>query len=210
MSHFFANRFAGGKLLLASASPRRKEILQAASFAFDVVPTEVEEGPQPGETPADLVCRLAAAKAAAALVAAGQPCRTPVLAADTVVVVDGRVLGKPASWEEATAMLRMLSGREHQVLTGVCLMFQAESGTVRQDVRLATTTVRFAPLTEEELQQYVSTGEPFDKAGAYGIQGLASKFVERIEGCYFNVVGLPISLVYTMLKELETAYGGWR
>ena len=205
MSNFSAKPFAGRKLILASASPRRKEILEAAGFVFDVAPTEVEESQQPGETPADLVCRLAAAKAEAALVAAAQPCWAPVLAADTVVDIDGHILGKPASLEEATAMLRMLSGREHQVLTGVCLLCQTESGTVRRDVCLATTTVRFATLTEKEIQQYVCTGEPLDKAGAYGIQGQASKFVERIEGCYFNVVGLPIALVYGMLKELETA-----
>ena len=193
------------KLILASASPRRKEILAAAGFDFDLAPTEVEENQLRGETPAEMVCRLAAAKAEAALVAAAQPCWAPVLAADTVVVIDGHILGKPASLEEATTMLRMLSGREHQVLTGVCLLLQTENGTVRRDVRLATTTVRFATLTQEEIQQYVRTGEPLDKAGAYGVQGQASKFVERIEGCYFNVVGLPIALVYGMLKELETA-----
>jgi septum formation protein len=165
----------------------------------------VEESQHPGETPAEMVCRLAVAKAETALAAAAQPCRAPILAADTIVVLDGRILGKPAPLKEAATMLRMLSGREHQVLTGVCLLFQTASGAVRKDVRLGTTSVRFATLTEREIQQYVNTGEPLDKAGAYGIQGRASKFVERIEGCYFNVVGLPIALVYGMLKELEAS-----
>jgi septum formation protein len=197
------------QLVLASASPRRQEILTAAGFDFQVVPTSVDERRFPAETAPDYVRRLALAKAQAAL-ATTAAASAPILGADTVVALDESVLGKPASPGEAASMLRLLSGRDHQVLTGVCLLrrsHQSADGetTLWQDVRLSSTTVRFAPLTEAEIQEYVATPEPFDKAGAYAVQGRASRFVERIEGCYFNVVGLPVSLVYRMLKDLQAA-----
>lgn len=198
------------KLILASASPRRKEILEAAGFELEVAPASLEETQREGEAVEAFVCRVASEKAHQALTLVPQPCLHPVLGADTVVVAGGRTLGKPASAEEARGMLRLLSGREHQVLTGVCLLYpmvnsQGRAGPLWEDVRCVSTTVRFVELTEQEIEQYIATGEPFDKAGAYAIQGLASKYVEWIQGCYFNVVGLPISLVYQMLKDLASA-----
>ena len=147
-----------------------------------------------GESPLDYVRRLAEEKAFAVEIHAGEI----VLAADTVVVVDDHLLEKPRDQADAIRMLRLLSGREHEVLTGICL--RSES---RKIVDAATTRVRFMPLSEAEIAEYAQSGEPMDKAGAYAIQGLASKFIDRVEGCYFNVVGLPIALVYRHLKELR-------
>lgn len=178
-------------LILASSSPRRQEILRDAGIPFTVRKVHVDEVRAPSEAPETYVRRLAREKAAAAGRAPGEI----VLAADTIVVLGDQVLEKPSSPEDAARMLRLLSGRCHQVLTGVCLL--AASG---EWVEIATTNVLFAPLTETEIHAYATSGEPMDKAGAYAIQGLASKFVERIEGCYFNVVGLPVSLVYRLLK----------
>jgi len=199
-----------GPLILASASPRRKEILEAAGFDFQVMPVSVDERQREGEPADEFVCRIAAEKARAAMALIPPPCRNPILGADTVVVLEGRTLGKPASAEEARWMLRLLSEKEHRVLTGVCLLLAIEdhagsAAAVREDIRFASTSVRFAQLSEEEIEEYVATGEPFDKAGAYAIQGRASKFVEWIQGCYFNVVGLPMALVYQMLKDLNYA-----
>lgn len=177
------------RLVLASASPRRADLLRAAGIAFDVVVANVDESVVPGETATQHVRRLAEAKARAVLDKAGAQ---PVLAADTVVVVDGLILGKPADDREAARMLRLLSGRAHEVMTGVCLACGA-SPTI---VSVAVTTVEFARLTDAEIQWYAATGEPRDKAGAYAIQGLASRFVTRIDGSYSNVVGLPVALVY--------------
>lgn len=194
-----------GKFILASASPRRREILEAAGFDFEVVPTRVDERQREGEAAAEVVRRIAVEKAHQALASVLPPRRSPVLGADTVVLVEGRTLGKPASNEEAKRMLRVLSGKEHRVLTGVCLLCPTKrSPGLWEDVRLASTAVKFTPLTEQEIEQYVATGEPLDKAGAYAIQGLACKYVEWIHGCYFNVVGLPISLIYQMLKRLAS------
>ena len=198
------------KLILGSASPRRREILEAAGFEFDVVPAAVSEQQREGETPQEFVCRIAAEKARRTLSLVPPPCRSPVLAADTVVMLDEHTQGKPTSLEGARWMLRLLSGKEHQVLTGVCLIYPLMHGPIppdglRQDIRFASTTVKFRELAEEEIEQYVATGEPLDKAGAYAIQGRASLFVEWIHGCYFNVVGLPISLVYQMLQDLASA-----
>lgn len=179
-------------LVLASQSPRRQEILTQAGFSFTVRPAGVEEERRVGEFPHEYVLRLAYDKAAAV----GATPAEWILAADTVVVVDGVVLEKPRSVEDAAAMLRLLSGRDHFVLTGVCLR---HDGQYTADVE--STLVRFVALTELEIQAYAACGEPMDKAGAYAIQGLASKFVERIEGCYYNVVGLPIARVFRMLKE---------
>jgi len=181
-------------LLLASASPRRAELLRAAGFEFHVQPAHVDESVHIDETPDEYVRRVADAKAHAVLAAAGD---RVVLAADTTVVVDGHILGKPIDSVDASRMLQLLSGRVHQVLTAVTL---AQDG--RTLTRLAVTDVEFAPLSDQEIAWYVATGEPFDKAGAYAVQGLAARFVIRIDGSYSNVVGLPVSLVYAMLREL--------
>ena len=166
-------------------------------MAFEVAPANIDEAVLPGETPDAHVRRLAEAKARA--VFAGAPGR-PVLGADTVVVVEGQILGKPADDADAARMLRLLSGRSHEVLTGVCLVGPAEAGHyVRTEVAL--TAVEFARLTEAEVAWYVASGEAADKAGAYAIQGLASRFATRIQGSYSNVVGLPVALVYDLCKR---------
>ena len=182
------------RLILASASPRRAELLRAAGFVFDVQPPGVDERLLPGEAPAAHVLRLAREKALQA--GCGRP-DTVVLAADTVVVIDGLVLGKPADDQDAAEMLRRLSGRTHEVLTGVAVCANGETST-----GLERTEVRFITLSEAEIAWYVPTGEPRGKAGAYAIQGLASRFVDRIEGSYSNVVGLPVALVSQMLKNV--------
>ena len=181
-------------LILASKSPRRAELLATAGIPFTVRAREVEEIRTPGEPPDDYARRLARAKAESAW----EERNEIVLGADTIVVVDQYVLEKPRDASEARAMLRRLSGREHTVITAICLR---HSGGAQVDS--SATRVRFTPLTDSEIAAYVATGEPMDKAGAYAVQGLASKFVERIEGCYFNVIGLPLSQVYRYLKSLE-------
>jgi septum formation protein len=183
------------KLILASSSPRRRELLRQAGFDFEVRPSSVKESVLPGEAPEEFARRAAREKALQ--VACGAPPDTLVLGADTVVVVNGEILGKPLDAADAAQMLRRLSGATHRVITGVCLI-----RAPRQLAAVAheTTFVSFRELDEEEIRAYIANGEPFDKAGAYGIQGLASKFVTRIEGCYFNVVGLPLALVYGLLK----------
>lgn len=181
-------------LVLASSSPRRSEILAAAGIPFVKRPPEgVDETLLPGESATGYVVRLAVEKARATRRSDGEV----VLAADTCVVLDEEILGKPAGPDDAARMLDRLQGRPHQVITGICL---AGDGFEIGD--LACTTVRFSPLTPSEIDEYVRSGEPMDKAGAYGIQGLASRFVERIDGCYFNVMGLPVSLVYRHLTSL--------
>lgn len=180
-------------LILASHSPRRREILAQAGIPFVVQPADAREEQVPGEDAASHVLRLARLKAEAVRGGPGDL----VLGADTVVVVDDQILGKPVNAAQATDMLRRLSGREHRVVTGICLI--AHPVTV---VDAQTTHVRFVPLSEQEIAGYVASGEPMDKAGAYAIQGRASRFVERIDGCYFNVVGLPVPALYRMLKEM--------
>ncbi len=184
------------ELVLASQSPRRRELLAVAGFQFAVRAKPVEEVHRAGEAPVAYVRRLAQAKAEAAWERADEI----VLGADTIVVVGDRVLEKPADADDARAMLRLLSGREHAVITGICLLHR--EGVI---VDHSLTQVRFAALTESEIAGYVASREPFDKAGAYAIQGLASKFVERVNGCYFNVMGLPLSLVYRHWKSLTAA-----
>jgi septum formation protein len=184
------------ELVLASQSPRRKELLAVAGFRFSVRAKQVEEVHRAGERPVDYARRLARAKAEAAWGSAGEI----VLGADTIVVIDERILEKPLNPDDARAMLRLLSGRDHTVITGICLLYR--DGII---VDHSATQVRFAPLTESEIAEYVASGEPFDKAGAYAIQGLASKFVENVSGCYFNVMGLPLSLVYRHWKSLTAA-----
>ncbi len=187
------------KLILASSSPRRAEILRNAGIAFDVAAIEVDESRRPGESPVEYVQRLAASKARAALKFASGA--AVVIGCDTVVVVDGSVLGKPASADEARQALRLLSGRSHDVLTGLAVI-RLPDGVDR--IVEETTRVTFASLSGEEIEDYISTGEPFGKAGAYAIQGRAGKFVNRVEGDYCNVIGLPLPRLYAILREL-----GW-
>lgn len=183
------------QLILASASPRRQELLRRAGFDFEVRPSKVEEARRGDETAEEFARRAAREKALA--VAASAPQGDLVLAADTAVVVKEEILGKPAGPDDAARMLRLLSGLTHRVITGVCLV---RAPNQMEALKQETTFVTFRTLDEQEIRDYVRSGEPLDKAGAYGIQGLASKFVTRIEGCYFNVVGLPVYLVYELLK----------
>jgi septum formation protein len=182
------------RLILASRSPRRAELLTAAGFEFDVMPADVDETVHRGESAVDYARRVAIAKAQAIL---ARSHGRPVLAADTVVVVDRQILGKPADAEDAGRMLRLLSGRVHEVVTAVTLDDRTE---------IETTLVEMARLSADEIAWYVASGEPNDKAGAYAVQGLASRFVIRMDGSYSNVVGLPIALVYRMLKLSSTAF----
>jgi septum formation protein len=181
------------ELILASQSPRRRELLNNAGFVFTIRVRPVEEQRGPGEDPVEYVRRLAREKAEAAWERDSEI----VLGADTVVVAGGCVLEKPRDAADARAMLRTLSGRDHIVLTGICLRHAA--GAV---VDHAATAVHLTALSDDEIDQYIASGEPMDKAGAYAIQGLASKFIDRIDGCYFNVVGLPVPLVYRHWKRL--------
>jgi septum formation protein len=179
------------QLVLASQSPRRRELLATAGFQFTVRARPVEERRGLNESPRDYVSRLAREKAEAAW--EGQ--QEVVLGADTTVVLGDRVLEKPQDADEAREMLRALSGARHTVMTGICL--RGEGGAI---VDCESTDVYFAELSNDEIEVYVRSGEPMDKAGAYAIQGLASKFVERVEGCYFNVMGLPLAMFYRHWK----------
>ena len=183
-------------LILASASPRRQDLLRAAGIDFEVVPAHIDESPLPAELPRAYAERLAREKALAVLLHRPEAF---VLGADTIVVVDDVILGKPADISDAVHMLHMLSGRTHEVVTGVCLA-GATDGKHLFDVRSETTRVAMCQLSDEEIQNYVSTDEPMDKAGAYAIQGMASRWIPRIEGDYTNVVGLPVALVFRMLR----------
>jgi septum formation protein len=186
-------------LVLASQSPRRAEILRQAGIPFTIRTAPVDETPLPDEQPVDYVVRLAERKALA--VPAGP--EEIVLGADTTVVVEGEMLGKPADAADASRMLAALAGRRHEVLTGICL--RRAAGIVRD---FASTEVWFAPMSDAEIDAYVASGEPMDKAGGYAIQGFASRYIERLEGCYFNVVGLPVALVYRHLREWDARMGG--
>ncbi|HVS03721.1 MAG TPA: Maf family protein, partial [Thermoanaerobaculia bacterium] len=181
-------------LVLASASPRRRELLAGLGLAVAVRPAAVDERLLPGEEAAAHVERLAREKAEA-VAAAGEL----VVAADTVVTLDGEVLGKPADAADARAMLRRLQGREHRVLSGVAVR---DAGAGRTAAEVEVSRVRLAPLSEREIDWYVATGEPLDKAGAYGVQGRAALFVAGIEGSWSNVVGLPLALLYRLVAEL--------
>jgi septum formation protein len=181
-------------IVLASSSPRRQELLRNADIAFRACPAHVPEVLRPGEGAVEYAQRLARDKArAVGKMASGSEV---VLGADTIVVVDEHILEKPVDAADAARMLRLLSGRTHQVTTGVCLI-----GDGFEDVRAETTQVTFDRLTEREIAMYVAHGEPMDKAGAYAIQGIASRWISRLDGCYFNVVGLPVPLVCRMLRE---------
>lgn len=179
-------------IVLASASPRRRDLLTQAGIQFEVCPANISEKPLPGEAPTAFAERMAREKAQAV------PLKTDgiILAADTVVVIDAKILGKPHDAEDAVGMLRLLSGRCHKVTTGVCLL-----GLDFEDVRSETTIVEFSEIPDEEIREYVSTGEPLDKAGAYAIQGGAARWISKIEGDYNNVVGLPVEMVLKMLRE---------
>ncbi len=212
-------------LVLASQSPRRRELLRNAGIEFVLQPADVEEKRLPQESPREFAERAARDKARA--VAQLRPADF-VLGADTIVVVDGAVLGKPCDAADAARMLRLLSGRSHEVITGVCLIgpraarnrkpemgsgqWSVVSGQPKtqapensparfEDSRSETTRVFFEPLSEEDISFYIAHGEPMDKAGAYAIQGIASRWIPSIEGCYFNVVGLPVPLVWRMLRK---------
>jgi septum formation protein len=194
-------------LVLASASPRRQELLRAAGVAITVQPTNIPETPKDGEAPRACAERLAREKAW--MVFKERP-NDFVLGADTIVVVEGKILGKPRDAADAARMLRLLSGRTHEVTTGVCLMGPKATSTPPEspkgeatlgDTRSETTLVTMNELSDEEIKTYIETGEPMDKAGAYAIQGMASRWIPRIEGDYSNVVGLPVALVYRMLRE---------
>ena len=186
------------RLILASASPRRAELLRAAGFEFHTLAVDVDERVKDGETPERCASRLASAKSAAAEARANEA-DALILGADTVVVVDGMVLGKPKDDVDASRMLSRLAGRHHEVATGVSLRRRG-----REAAAVELTTVFFAAMSIEEISWYVKTGEGRDKAGAYGIQGLGSRFVERIAGSYSNVVGLPVSVVYRLIRELAS------
>lgn len=204
-------------LILASASPRRADLLTAAAIPFEVVTTDLDESILAGEQPHAYVERLAAAKAR--LVAARHPGRL-VLGADTTVVLDDRILAKPQDPGDARRMLQALSGRIHTVLTGVCLVVPGalgpapagqgapEEGPAHVRTQVASTEVEFAELSAADVDWYVASGEPMDKAGAYAIQGLGSRFVTRLNGSYSNVVGLPVALVWRMLQAGAPAAGG--
>ncbi|MDP9339995.1 MAG: Maf family protein [Acidobacteriota bacterium] len=187
------------KLILASASPRRAEILRDAGLSFTAMPSEVDETPIPGESVHEHVQRLAAAKADMAAARSIGP--AIVIGADTVVTVDDHIIGKPRSTEDARRTLTQLSGRAHSVLTGVTLIRLPDAERINF---VEATQVHFSPLSAEEISQYLAREEPYDKAGAYAIQGRAGRYVPRIEGCYFNVVGLPLARLSQELKSL-----GW-
>lgn len=188
-------------LILASASPRRSDLLQQLGVAFTVDPAHIDESPHAGESPADYVARMALEKAAAVAVRHDLG-RVAVLAADTTVVIDDDVLGKPVDHFDGLAMLARLSGRSHTVMTAVCL--QSAAGVARA---LVSTDVTFITLTRELCEAYLATSEPWDKAGAYGIQGLGAAFVSGISGSYSNVVGLPLAQVWQLLNDHGVATG---
>jgi septum formation protein len=189
-------------IVLASASPRRQELLRHAGISFTVQPADIDESLHGGESPREHAERLARGKA---LKVFQQRPQDFVLGADTIVVAEREILGKPRDAEDAARMLRLLSGCTHQVITGVCLMEPVASSQTSIASRVATcselTLVTMSVLSDEEIRRYIATGEPMDKAGAYAIQGMASRWIPRIEGDYGNVVGLPVALVWGMLRK---------
>lgn len=208
-------------LILASASPRRRELLVQGGYEFEVHPAHLNEEIRPGEDPIAYVVRLAGEKAEAVFRELMQRKGTMtgqksvgedetgnslvVLGADTTVELDGQIFGKPENEADAARMLRQLSGRTHRVITGVALV--TDTG---KQVAAEVTGVSFLTLSDEEIADYVATGEPMDKAGAYAIQGRAARWIPRIEGCYFNVVGLPLALVSTLLESVHDSHAARR
>lgn len=190
------------KLILASASPRRAEILRNAGFDFDVVSAHADESLHPNEAATDYVRRLAEEKARTAARRLAKDAASDsvlVVGADTVVVIGNEILGKPSSAANARDMLRRLSGKTHDVYTGLAVL----QGNGVAHTAVEKTCVTFEPLNEEEIEDYIASGEPFDKAGAYAIQGRGGKLISRIEGCYFNVMGLPLARLYAILRDLN-------
>ncbi|MEK6373753.1 MAG: Maf family protein [Acidobacteriota bacterium] len=183
------------KFILASASPRRRELLAAARFDFDVIPSSVPEVHQPGESPEEYVARLSRDKAA---VVAARYLDRWVIAADTTVLLGDELLEKPADAADAKRMLAAIAGKTHMVYTGLTLQ---NSAAGFHETRVAESEVRILPLTEREIDWYVATGEPFDKAGAYAVQGIAAMFIDSVHGSFTNVVGLPLALLYQMLRK---------
>ena len=181
-------------MILASASPRRADLLTDAGIEFEIAASSIDETPRDNEPAAEYVLRVARDKATA--IRKQYLDGRPILAADTVVVAGGRLLGKPADRAEARVMLNLLSGSVHEVLTGVVLMYDN-----REAAEVATTRVRFVPMTEADINWYIETGEADEKAGAYAIQGRASRYVDWIEGSWSNVVGLPVATVYRLLRD---------
>jgi septum formation protein len=194
------------RLVLASASPRRAEILRNAGIAFEVRSALIDESPREGEMPSDYVQRLALEKARAVADAAaderGISDESIFIGADTTVMIEGEMFGKPESEEDARRTLRRLSGRVHEVRTGLALIRRPGAW---EKVAEEITRVTFGELSDQEIECYVASGEPFGKAGGYAVQGIAGRYVARIEGCYFNVVGLPLARLYSLLKE-----AGWK
>jgi septum formation protein len=191
------------RLILASSSPRRAEVLRNAGFVFEIRPADVDETRQPHEAAEDYVRRVAQAKARAiAEPARADRERAIVIAADTIVLAEGQILGKPSDAEDARRMLRLFGGKTHEVLTALSVI---NVPAAKEALHVEKTRVEFLKMSEEEIETYIQTGEPLDKAGAYGIQGIAGRFATRIEGCYFNVLGLPLSRLWTTLQAL-----GWK
>ncbi|NLV16719.1 MAG: septum formation inhibitor Maf [Syntrophomonadaceae bacterium] len=184
------------RFILASASPRRRLLMENLGLVFQVIPPAIEENWDFNDLPPDLVMRLARDKARSVSL---EHEKATILAADTIVVKDGHILGKPHNFHEACNMLSQLSGSEHVVITGICLLNRASDLEL---VEYETTKVFFRELSSQEIVRYVSSGEPFDKAGGYGIQGRGALLVSGIEGCYYNVVGLPLAKLQTMLKSV--------
>jgi septum formation protein len=189
------------KIILASGSPRRAEILRNAAIPFETLAEVIDETRRPGELRADYLRRLALSKARAAAGLQRDPGDSLFIGADTVVVVGDEILGKPETPEDARRMLRLLSGTTHEVHTGLAVIRRPGAA---EAVIEEMTSVTFAPLSDREIDAYIATGEPFDKAGAYGIQGIGGRYVTRIEGCYFNVMGLPLARLWVLLREF-----GW-
>lgn len=190
------------KLILASSSPRRAEILRNAGLDFTIFPAHINESQRRDESAIDYVRRLAEEKARTAarqLAKDAVDDSTFIIGADTVVVIDSEILGKPSAAANAREMLRRLSGKTHDVYTGLAVL----QGNGSAQTAVEKTRVTFEPLSDEEIEDYIASGEPFDKAGAYAIQGRGGKFISRIEGCYFNVMGLPLARLYAMLRDLN-------
>jgi septum formation protein len=190
------------KIILASGSPRRAEILRNAGIPFETLAEVVDESRRPGELRADFLRRLALSKARAAAAIQQDPGDSLFIGADTVVVVGDEILGKPESPDDARRMLRLLSGATHEVHTGLAII--RRPGAAEAVIEEAT-SVTFAPLSDNEIDAYIATGEPFDKAGAYGIQGIGGRYVTGIDGCYFNVMGLPLARLWVLLRDF-----GWK
>lgn len=186
------------KLILASASPRRKELLENLGYEFQIIPADIDETVNGSKSPEEIVKELALQKASHIANNIDYP--AVIIGSDTIVVIDNTILGKPENTEDAYKMLKLLSGRSHQVISGIAIIDTSNNNKI---VESASSDVYFRPISEKEITDYISTKEPMDKAGAYAIQGLASTFIEKINGCYNNIVGLPLFKVTRALKEFD-------